>query len=101
MKAKEYANQKIRLSDGSIVSVVIWELPEKTEERPHGFKYRLNFSTADGITLVRYDNERGKGDHRHLAEREESYKFIDIETLLDDFWRDVDELLEREEDEET
>lgn len=38
---------------------------------------------------VRYDNERGKGDHRHLGEREESYFFTSIEQLLDDFERDV------------
>jgi hypothetical protein len=36
MKATEYANQKIRLPDGSLVSVVIWLLPESSDERPHG-----------------------------------------------------------------
>lgn len=71
MKAKEYANQKIELPDGSLVFVVIWVLPERTEERSHGFKYRLNYCSADGVTLVRYDNERGKGDHWHHADKEE------------------------------
>jgi hypothetical protein len=95
MKAKEYANQKIKLPDGSLVSVVIWALPKPTDERPHGFKYRLNYSAPDGTTRVRYDNERGKGDHKHLLDKEVQYSFRDIDTLLNDFWRDVDEILEK------
>jgi len=95
MKAGEYANQKIKLPDGSIASVVIWLLPKADSERPHGFKYRLNYCTPDGVTLVRYDNERGKGDHKHLPNKEEPYKFQDIDTLLSDFWRDVDAILEK------
>jgi hypothetical protein len=98
MKAKQYANQKIRLADGSIVSVVIWQLPEPSEERPHGLKYRLNFCTADGVTLIRYDNEAGKGDHKHVGSVEEPYSFQDLDSLLDDFWRDVDGILEKNQD---
>src|SRR5437868_1555899 len=99
MKAREYANQKIKLPDGSLVSVVIWELPERSSERPHGFKYRLNFCTADGVTLIRYDNELGKGDHKHIADQQQPYKFTNIDTLLEDFWKDVDEILEKKKDE--
>jgi hypothetical protein len=39
--------------------------------------------------IVGYDNERGKEDHRHLGDREESYRFISIEQLLADFKADV------------
>lgn len=99
MRAKLYANQRIKLPDGSLVSVVIWILPQSTEERPHGFKYRLNCCTADGATTVRYDNETGKGDHKHVRGKEMPYAFKGIDTLLDDFWRDVDETLEQKEHE--
>jgi Family of unknown function (DUF6516) len=100
MKAKEYANQKIKLPDGSLVSIVIWELPERTEERPHGFKYRLSYCSTDSTPLIRYDNEKGKGDHKHPSKgKEEPYRFQDIDTLLDDFWRDVDKILEKKEHE--
>jgi hypothetical protein len=95
MKATQYANQKIKLPDGSLVSVVIWQLPEPSDEQPHGLKYRLNYCTADGATLIRYDNEKGKGDHKHIGNEQESYTFKGIGTLLDDFWRDVDEILEQ------
>lgn len=40
--------------------------------------------------MVGYDNERGKGDHKHLGQREARYKFVDIETLMADFLRDVE-----------
>jgi hypothetical protein len=38
---------------------------------------------------VRYDNERGKGDHRHIGGKEEPYVFSSIDRLLDDFERDI------------
>jgi len=38
---------------------------------------------------VRHDNERGKGDHRHINGRELGYVFESIDTLLDDLERDV------------
>lgn len=57
-----------------------------TKDRPHGLKYRLYLGRA-GQTLVRYDNETGKGDHRHLGsdETEIPYAFSSLERLLDDF----------------
>ncbi len=41
--------------------------------------------------MLRYDNEAGKGDHRHVRDNEESYAFVDPDALLADFWRDVEE----------
>jgi len=38
---------------------------------------------------VRYDNEAGKGDHRHVGKRERPYKFTSLEKLQADFWADV------------
>jgi len=46
---------------------------------------------AAGINRVRYDNERGKGDHRHLGNCEEDYVFTTVEQLLADFESDVNE----------
>lgn len=67
---------------------MIWELPEPLPPSKHPYKYRLYFG-ADGATRVRYDNERGKGDHRHSGLDESSYAFITVEQLLDDFERDM------------
>ncbi len=42
-----------------------------------------------GECQVRYDNERGKGDHRHAGGLESAYGFTTLEALLADFERDV------------
>lgn len=42
---------------------------------------------------MRYDNERGKGDHRHFGRREEPYLFTTPEALLADFDADVRRIL--------
>ena len=74
--------------DGSIVEVVIWELAEPLSPSTHRYKYRLYYGAA-GTNRVRYDNERGNGDHRHVRTREEDYAFTTIEQLLADFESDV------------
>ncbi|MCK9200868.1 MAG: DUF6516 family protein [Gallionella sp.] len=71
-----------------IVEMVVWRVPEPVPPSEHPFKYRLVF-VRDGKRLVGYDNERGKGDHRHLGESELPYLFVDETRLLEDFWQDV------------
>lgn len=88
MKAVLLAHTKEVRDDGSIVEIVVWELPEPLPPCTHGYKYRLFFGRP-GVEYVRYDNERGKGDHRHVDGREAPYAFSTLEQLLDDFERDV------------
>ncbi len=82
-------DRKVVFPDGAIVQIVIWRLPEEDIERPQGLKHRFYYGLSDGTCVVRYDNERGKGNHRHWGDREEPYRFVDIETLLADFLNDV------------
>ena len=70
-----------------LVEMTIWALPRASQDRPHGLKYRL-YCGRDGQCLVRYDNETGKGDHRHYGGREESYRFQSLEQLVEDFRTD-------------
>jgi hypothetical protein len=74
--------------DGAIVELKIWLVPERVQGSRHGLKYSLYYG-CDGRRLVGYDNERGKGDHRHYADREEEYPFTSVERLLADFEADV------------
>ncbi len=74
--------------DGTIVEIVVWELPKPLPPCSHHYKYRL-FYGNESASRVRYDNERGKGDHRHVGEKETSYAFSTLEQLLDDFERDI------------
>lgn len=76
-----------------IIEIVIWILPMPAPGSAHRFKYRLFFGKTDGTCLVRYDNEQGKGDHRHVLGREHVYEFSDLQSLLRDFRKDADEIL--------
>ena len=91
MPAKLLYRDKYIYSDGAIREMLIWRLPKKDAERPHGLKYRL-FYGYPGRSLVRYDNERGKGDHRHYPDREEPYVFVSVEQLVADFRADIKRL---------
>lgn len=88
MPASLLARAKEVRDDGSIVEIVIWELPEPLPPSTHRYKYRLFFG-ASGVSRVRYDNERGKGDHRHVGDQEYEYSFSSVEQLLADFQSDV------------
>ena len=75
--------------DGAILEMRIWRLPKRDAERPHGLKYSL-FYGRDGRRVIGYDNERGKGDHRHYGSREEPYEFSTAERMVADFLDDVE-----------
>ncbi|MDR0458398.1 MAG: DUF6516 family protein [Burkholderiaceae bacterium] len=76
-------------ADGSIVEMVVWLLNAPLEPCSHNYKYRLYYG-REGVCRVRYDNELGKGDHRHIGASEAAYAFVNIDTLLGDFERDID-----------
>jgi hypothetical protein len=74
-----------------IIEGVIWEVPEPVPPSGHRIKYRLVY-VVKGIRVVGYDNERGKGDHKHLRGSEVPYVFLDVATLIRDFMNDCREI---------
>jgi hypothetical protein len=88
MKAGLLLRERIALSENDFVEVVVWAVPKPLRGSEHGFKYRLAL-VAEGQCALRYDNEAGKGDHKHFAEREVPYTFTDLDRLQTDFWADV------------
>ena len=90
MAARFLYREKYIYSDGAIREMVLWQLPRKTPDRPDGLKYRLYYGLVDGRCLVRFDNESGKGDHKHVGSQEERYQFIDVETLVADFLAEIE-----------
>lgn len=75
--------------DGSLVEMVIWRLPAPLPPSRHDYKYRLVY-IVDGQHIIGYDNERGKGDHMHLAGEKFPYHFISLERLVEDFIAEVE-----------
>jgi len=87
-KAKLIDQTRRELPDGSFIEQVIWQVPTPVPPTTHGFKYRLVY-IRDGVRVVGFDNERGKGDHMHLDGQELPYTFIDIDQLRIDFIREI------------
>ena len=88
MKARLLQREKRMLPDRSIVEMVIWQLPKPSPGSSHSYKYRLYYG-RDGKRIVGFDNERGKGDHRHLDGAERPYVFASVETFVQDFLSEV------------
>jgi Family of unknown function (DUF6516) len=89
MNAELLVSRRHVLDERAFVEIVIWRLPRRLPGSRHRLKYRLAL-VADGICVLRYDNEAGKGDHRHVRKVEEPYEFTNQDALLTDFWRDVE-----------
>ncbi|WP_091878801.1 DUF6516 family protein [Phyllobacterium sp. OV277] len=81
-------DERFDFPDGLIVQIKIWKLPYSTTERPHGLKYSLFFGRR-GERIIGYDNEAGKGDHRHYRHQEEPYAFRSMVVLVEDFLADI------------
>ena len=89
MKAREIFRVKQVFGSG-IVEIVIWQVPEPVPPSEHPYKYRLVY-VVDGQRVLGYDNERGKGDHKHVGNSEMPYNFISPQQLMADFMADLEE----------
>ena len=102
MGSQRIVNRKILLSDKEnnllgIIQIVIWRVDDD-ENYPCGIKYRIVFAKRVGEDkfdgdFLRYDNEKWKGSHIHRKGKEYPYEFKDIESLIDDFLKDLGDLL--------
>jgi len=77
MKARLVTRARDSRSDGSLVEMVIWQVPVPVPPCTHCFKYSLVY-IRDKVRVVGFDNERGKGDHVHLDGQEIPYSFTDF-----------------------
>ena len=89
MKAELLMRER-RVLEAGFVEVVVWRVPEPLSGSAHNLKYRLAY-VVGGECVLRYDNEAGKGDHRHVGGKEMRYVFVSVDRLLDDFLADVAE----------
>ena len=87
-KAELRYKERRELADGAILQAAIWQVPTPVPPSEHGLKYSLVY-IVNGVRVVGYDNERGKGDHRHYGPCEEPYRFTTPEQLVMDFLADV------------
>ena len=88
VKAVLLLRRRIVFSETAFAELVLWQVPKPVSGSTHRFKYRLAY-VVDGVCVVRYDNEVGKGDHRHCAGKESVYALETPEKLIADFQRDI------------
>lgn len=88
MEAILVARERTVLSGEAFHEIVIWQVPEPVPGSVHLLKYRMALIVR-GECVLRYDNERGKGDHRHVGAVEEPISFTSLDDLLAAFERDI------------
>lgn len=88
-KAVLVLDRRLTFDEVSFAEVIVWQVPEPVAGSVHRYKYRLAY-VVDGECILRYDNETGKGDHRHLRGRESRLEFTSIDALIAAFMRDIE-----------
>jgi len=88
MRAELLLRERIDYPDGALIEMKIWQVPTPVPPTTHGLKYSLVYIVG-GQRAVGYDNEHGKGDHRHIGEAETAYCFSSAARLIEDFRADV------------
>jgi hypothetical protein len=88
VKAIELFCRRIVYSENAFAELILWRVPKPVAGSRHSFKYRLAY-VVNGMCVLRFDNETGKGDHRHVGSKESPYTFTTPEKLIADFQREI------------
>jgi hypothetical protein len=88
MRAVQIFRTRIVYSESAFAELALWRVSKPVAGSSCGFKYRLVY-VVEGVRVLRYDNESGKGDHRHSGGKESAYAFSTPEQLIADFQRDM------------
>lgn len=90
-KSRLVIKERVKLDDDAFADLLIWDVPAPVRGSAHGYKYGLAY-VVGGECVLRYDNEAGKGDHKHVRNVEVAYTFTTLDQLIEDFWADVAQL---------
>ncbi|WP_244285745.1 toxin-antitoxin system TumE family protein [Caballeronia concitans] len=90
MNAIRLLKRRVPVDETSFAALLVWKVPHPAEGSAHFYKYSAAYIVRN-VCVLRYDNERGKGDHKHVGEVETPYAFTTPEQLMADFWSDVDQ----------
>jgi hypothetical protein len=88
MQAEPLLDERHVLGEAAFAELVVWRVPSPVRGSMHRYRYRLAL-VVNGVCVLRYDNEAGRGDHRHAGRVERGYRFTTPDRLLEDFWADV------------
>ena len=88
MKAQLVVRRRVVMRSDAFADLVVWRVATPVRGSSHTLKYSLAY-VVQQVCVLRYDNEAGKGDLRHWGAHEAPYSFVDTDTLLADFARDI------------
>jgi len=88
VKAVELFRRRIVYSENAFAELILWRVQNPIAGSQHSFKYRLAY-VVNEVCVLRFDNETGKGDHRHVGNKESPYVFTTPEKLIADFQREI------------
>ena len=94
MDAELLFDDRLVLSDRAFVQIKAWRVPAPVRGSGHRLRYSFAF-VVDDECVLRFDNEAGKRDHRHVDGIETTLEFEDLNGLLADFWKEVDAWITR------
>jgi len=88
MSAIALIRRRVVVAIDAFAEIAVWQVPDPIHPSRHYYKYRLAY-VVRGQCVLRYDNERGKGDHRHVGAKESLYLFSTPDQLMLDFDADI------------
>lgn len=88
MQARLLLRERQPIGENRFADIAIWQVPRGVRGSAHAYKYRLAF-VVDEVCVPRFDNEAGKGDHKHIHDTEVPYVFVSPKQLVTDFWNEV------------
>ena len=88
MPAVELMNRRIQIADNAFATIRILQVAPAILGSKHQYKYSLAY-IVEGVCVMRYNNERGKGDHKHIGDREYPVLFTSIENLTASVQNDI------------
>lgn len=89
MPARLLLRERRVVGGGRFADRVIWQLPSRVPRSRHRLKFRLAF-VVDEVRVLRFDNEAGKGDHKHIGAEQAPYAFSTLEQLVTEFLNEID-----------
>ncbi|MCW6512353.1 toxin-antitoxin system TumE family protein [Lichenifustis flavocetrariae] len=94
MKAALIIADRFVYADKTFAEFKVWKVPSPVPQSQHDFKYRLVY-IVNGVRVIGFDNERGKGDHQHAGGEERPYTFQSVDVLLNDFAAAIEQWRQR------
>ncbi len=84
VQAEKLLDVRQVFGDGGILALRLWRVSQPVPPATHLFRYALFYGPRRQQAVL-FENERGKGNHKHIREVESPYVFTTPERLVEDF----------------